>query len=905
MIAEQESSAPDAPHSHSTRCTPVDIADMDQGFVHRSNPNEASGHSIDLMLEHLNGEDQAGSSGIIGISRKEAAFDQFNLIRWRLGEILKQTAALVGGDLDIDVAFASMFRAGKHKERSPAAVARHNAVVSAIERQYDELGAMQQYSARDPAAASSEEEQNAGDELDEDQEELPEEDEGLNELGDDQLEELEEDEEEDEEEEADGQLDDGIMFTTGTRDIVPKDVVFDLINAVDIGAEKARRFADRFDGTAVTPPKIRKPGEQLQFYSKYSNRSAKTCENMYTDEGGGTIVTGKLQKARDARNMFHQLLVIKDHRPIDVDDIVKNYEMADDPAAFVNDAGDLRLPGDKASLGNKVGVVSDTPPDVRDCRVGVILDGCAAMQANPTTKAVHTFGAHRDIFVRTVEAKLTVEVKTVHVCWDRHHAKSVKDGTRRKRSRGKRRGKRRKKHRSVAKESISDDMKMPRDWTDGFISSKANKILLVRHLAEGLDEAAAAVGGRWAGVELIQAGCYALPTETKASGGTDVASLKCDHEEADTRIPLHASFCKTHQDMDVIKVYCRDTDVRVMLLSFACGYPDIFPETVSMMFGTTKKPQWMDCRQPGDAITADAVANLIGYHSLTGCDTVPGFAAFSKVGALPTYTKHAKLLDGLGRGEFSEATLADCEKLVCQLYQPGTDCVKIMDLRLEMFNSGINENANLPPTAGCLRLQLLKVHYQARIWYLSLTPMAADQYGRPEDHGWEVVYVPATNTTKATEYYRPVMMDAAAAPKKFDGLTQCSCKTGCGPTSRCKCVTKKLRCTPLCKCRKHSAKCRNCAGATSHPVDMFDPEGSLHPDVVEPTGLPAEPNDGLNGLKVEQLKTRLKNLNLPTSGAKAVLRGRLRTALAEPPAGANLRDGASDDEAMIMGEDED
>jgi len=366
---------------------------MDQGFVHRSNPNEASGHSIDLMLEHLNGEDQAGSSGIIGISRKEAAFDQFNLIRWRLGEILKQTAALVGGVLDIDVAFASMFRAGKHKERSPAAVARHNALVSAIERQCDELGAMQQHSSRDPAGASSEEEQNAGDVLDEDQEEeekedhdeLPEEDEGLNELGEDELEELEE-----EEEEEDGQLDDGIMFTTGTRDIVPKDVVFDLMNAVDIGAEKARRFADRFDGTAVTPRTKRKAGEQLQFHSKCSNRSAKTCEDMYTDDGGGTIVTGKLQKARDARNMFHQLLVIKDHRPIDVDDIVKNHEMADDPAAFVNDAGDLRLPGDKASLGNKVGVVSDTPPDVRDCHVGVILDGCAAMQANPTTKDVHT-----------------------------------------------------------------------------------------------------------------------------------------------------------------------------------------------------------------------------------------------------------------------------------------------------------------------------------------------------------------------------------------------------------------------------------------------------------------------------------------------------------------------------------
>ena len=218
MIAEQESSAPDAPHSHSTHCAPVDIADMDQGFVHRSNPNEASGHSIDLMLEHLNGEDQAGSSGIIGISRKEAAFDQFNLIRWRLGEILKQTAALVGGDMDIDVAFASMFRAGKHKERSPAAVARHNAIVSAIERQYDELGAMQQYSARDLAGASSEEEHDAGDVLDEDQEkedhdELPEEDEGLNELGEDQLEELEEGEEE-----GEGEADEGTVLGASDDD---------------------------------------------------------------------------------------------------------------------------------------------------------------------------------------------------------------------------------------------------------------------------------------------------------------------------------------------------------------------------------------------------------------------------------------------------------------------------------------------------------------------------------------------------------------------------------------------------------------------------------------------------------------------------------------------------------------
>ena len=102
-----------------------------------------------------------------------------------------------------------------------------------------------------------------------------------------------------------------------------------------------------------------------------------------------------------------------------------------------------------------------------------------------------------------------------------------------------------------------------------------------------------------------------------------VSHLQATHEEADTRILLHAVDAEAKGYQRLI-IQCKDTYVLVLLLVFA---HQLSPE-VWMKAETAKKPSYIkvhDIKLPNEIING-----LLSFHSITGCDTTSQVTGIGK-----------------------------------------------------------------------------------------------------------------------------------------------------------------------------------------------------------------------------------------------------------------------------------
>jgi len=97
------------------------------------------------------------------------------------------------------------------------------------------------------------------------------------------------------------------------------------------------------------------------------------------------------------------------------------------------------------------------------------------------------------------------------------------------------------------------------------------------------------------------------------------------HEEADTRLVLHAIDASRHGCSRIV-VHSKDTDVLVLLLHF---YPSLTHD-VWMKTGTLSKPVFIPIHELYQTLPSIVFRNLPAYHALTGSDTTSQFAGHGK-----------------------------------------------------------------------------------------------------------------------------------------------------------------------------------------------------------------------------------------------------------------------------------
>ena len=101
------------------------------------------------------------------------------------------------------------------------------------------------------------------------------------------------------------------------------------------------------------------------------------------------------------------------------------------------------------------------------------------------------------------------------------------------------------------------------------------------------------------------------------------------------------------------------------------------------------------------------------------------------------------------------------------------------------------------PTPGAIRQQILRAHYQARIWAQDTIakPTALDATGL----GWQ---------EDSDGKYIPIVSDEPPAPEAVVELVKCSCVASkC--RGICSCKANSMTCTELCKCEASEGTCTN------------------------------------------------------------------------------------------------
>jgi len=173
----------------------------------------------------------------------------------------------------------------------------------------------------------------------------------------------------------------------------------------------------------------------------------------------------------------------------------------------------------------------------------------------------------------------------------------------------------------------------------------------------------------------------------------------CSHEEADTRLFLHAA--------DAIKKGSRklcirtvDTDVVVIAIS---TFKDINPDKLWLAFGTGAKFRYIPIHEVVTNLEPRICSTLPMFHAFSGCDTVPSFNGRGKKTAWNTWKVYPDVTDAfeelqMMQTEISELTMKTLERFVVLLYDRTRDIMSVNDSRKYLFTFKSKSLEDLPPT---------------------------------------------------------------------------------------------------------------------------------------------------------------------------------------------------------------
>ena len=438
-------------------------------------------------------------------------------------------------------------------------------------------------------------------------------------------------------------------------------------------------------------------------------------------------------------------------RKVEISEIMK-HELSPVPLSLAKLNGDMQA-CTKADLLNilttEIGVstsslLPEPDPDIKTC---VIIDGHALIQALGKPSNCRTFDDYSKEFIKIALGKLDRSVKRFDVVFDRYTGKdSIKASTRNKRA-----GKTKLSIRRI----IGDDVPLPQVWSQ-FISLDDNKADIARFLSHRLIAHGTRIQEQ---TEIITGGGFEDIQTTQSSKDGIVPQLQGDHEEADTRMIVHAVDAIAKGFKRVL-VHSRDTYVFLMMIHFL---GDLSAD-VWMVSGTARQRKNYPISKIALQLPKEVVANILGYHSLTGCDTTSAFSGRGKRSSWKIYMQHPELLQGVGRD--GPAELA--EEFVCRLYGSQTPSRGLDCARSAIFQKGQIALEMLPPTRDAFSLHLKRSNYQAKIWLQA--DKSTLEVGSPcESQGWR-----ATDDGLCV-----VWTHLPPIPQACVELVACGCKTKC------------------------------------------------------------------------------------------------------------------------------
>lgn len=274
-----------------------------------------------------------------------------------------------------------------------------------------------------------------------------------------------------------------------------------------------------------------------------------------------------------------------------------------------------------------------------------------------------------------------------------------------------------------------------------------------------------------------------------SSNRSEMSNLApCTHEEADTRLMIHAldASLRGHRR---IKIRTNDTDVIVLALSVVSTLP---VDEFWITYGSGKDVQHMPAHVVASSLGPSKASALPMFHALTGSDTVSFFLNPGKKSAWDVWNVFPELTPVLCALKASleiitEESLAVLERFVVLLYDRTTSLLKVNEARQELFCRKSREFDSIPPTEAALEQHIRRAVLQvAHTWGQTLLCQPA--LPSPADWRWQ----------RQARRWSPYWTTLKQAKDTCYELIYCGCKTTC--RRRCKCVKANLVCTGLCKC---------------------------------------------------------------------------------------------------------
>ncbi|KXJ20012.1 hypothetical protein AC249_AIPGENE15286 [Exaiptasia diaphana] len=524
--------------------------------------------------------------------------------------------------------------------------------------------------------------------------------------------------------------------------ILPDDIADNILSATAKGKQSMQQFLLK-----------RLNSSQTSFWEPIERLSTPTFNSAI--KSSTTKTKDVLPTGNSEREIFGRLLVVARNRDVDLKDVL-SYELSRVPMALAYPDGSLRKTSKSNLMPHLEQVSSPSQLPMSSLATAVMVDAMALIHVIKSAGAT-TFGdlavRYSDVITKYLTSNSCTRLDLV---FDQYLEKSIKAEERIRRGPV-----------SYLEVTIhSPSTPVPKQWSK-YMSNPLNKKNLAEFLCNSLKESmkekllhtqtVVLAGGFSDGKEAVRV------TQGRE---VSIAELQSDHEEADTRLLLHAKHAAVSHPRIVIQ--SPDTDVVLIALShfseIQCQEMWIKTGTkeqqsCSSLFGIGKSTAWK-------VLTSD---RIIQQHLSTLGDDLP----------------------------IRLSTVTSAEAFICRLYSTDGKRLEHTDEVRHYLFCQKNSTDKLPPTSESVVHHIKRANFQTAVWKKSLVAM--QNLPSPQGNGWEVT---------EEGQLKPVLMTRSPAPTSIIELTRCQCiRSEC--KKNCSCKLNNLVCTEACRCMADDTRCGN------------------------------------------------------------------------------------------------
>jgi uncharacterized protein YbdZ (MbtH family) len=554
--------------------------------------------------------------------------------------------------------------------------------------------------------------------------------------------------------------------------------------------------------------------EKPDIFSNIETMKLKTFKSMAKSKKVKTSSGSTVTVKNDAR-FWARLLVIAKNRNIDLENVL-TYSLRAYPRALATDCGGLVKTAKSKLLHILEQEAGEPLIEQIPQNSTTVIDGMALLQALNSKDIPDTFGQLAEILLKKIIAIAVFnKSRRVDFITDRYPEISTKNVERMSRATSG----------TNVFSILGEQQKVPKQWKK-FMHVGSNKERLIDFLVEQWRKVPPS---SLKSVELFVTNkdkCFKICSVSDVAVVIveELQELECDHEEAGTRMFVHAHHAAESVDTVVIK--SPDTDVLVIALA---SQPSINAKLV-FDTGTGNNQRRIDISKVAACLGPLWCKAIVGFHIFTGnntcmiillqvvsyicksvtsiryillffflvlgCDSTSAFFGKGKVRAFKVARKSEEFAEAFATlGEnlnLPENVVTILEQYVCCLY--GQDKAKsINHARYTMFKLGKCTEESLPPNFGSLHQHILRVNFESYICKHATTPILASP--SPVGYGWKL----------EEDQLEIVWGTQEPAAESILEYVNCKCNKGC-TTKRCSCYKSGLKCTELCQCNS----CENC-----------------------------------------------------------------------------------------------